>query len=668
MPNKHPGSLKLIGTISILYVDDDPPLLESSKLYLERTNEFRVITAPSASAALRLLKSQGIQAIISDYLMPDMDGIAFLKRVREMDRFMPFILFTGKGREDIAIEAFESGADFYIQKGGEPKPQIAELLHKIHTAVHQRRADARNISLNRLHTMLSATNKAIVHIHNKGELLEEICRAAVDSGGFGMAWVGLVDEKKHRIEPVASRGNIEGYLDTLALSPDTVPPTGDPTETAFRNKTCHVCNDIATDPETAPWRDGALQRGYRSLAAFPFAQDTRNAGVITFYASDPGFFDPQVIRLLNEQAEDITYALAARDREEQRINAEKELRSSETRYRRLFETAHDGILILEEETGMIIDANPYILNLLGYPLDYFVGKYLWELGFFKDKSLAQNAFAELKTNGYIKYEDLPLETKDGTPVEVEFVSNVYPVNHHKIIQCNIRDITARKRAEKALTLVNRKLNLLSSITRHDIRNQLLVLRVYLELSKESPGDAEKIAEYIGREEKAANAIERQIVFTKEYEDMGILAPTWQEVNASIGNAIAALPIRDIRLQKEVDSLEVYADPLFEKVFYNLIDNALRYAGEKLSTIRIVSRVRDRGLVITFEDDGEGISGDDKKILFERGFGRNTGLGLFLSREVLSITGMTIEETSETGKGARFEITVPKGLYRFAGGK
>ncbi len=121
--------------ISVLYVDDESHLLDITKTYLEKTKEFTVTTAPSASVALERLKSNGIQVIVSDYQMTEMDGIEFLKTVRATDKSIPFIIFTGKGREEIAIEAFENGADFYLQKGGDPKSQFAELSHKIHAAV-----------------------------------------------------------------------------------------------------------------------------------------------------------------------------------------------------------------------------------------------------------------------------------------------------------------------------------------------------------------------------------------------------------------------------------------------------------------------------------------------------------------------------------------------------
>lgn len=228
------------------------------------------------------------------------------------------------------------------------------------------------------------------------------------------------------------------------------------------------------------------------------------------------------------------------------------------------------------------------------------------------------------------------------------------------------DIHDRKLAEDALRQANSKLNLLSSITRHDINNQLFSLKAFLELSKETLNDPATLSEYILKEERAANAIERQIVFTKEYQDLGVNVPTWQNVGAGIKNALALLPVRDIRISEDVDAVEVYADPLFEKVFYNLIDNALRYGGPAMTMIRITSQESEKGRVISVADDGAGISFEDKKRLFERGFGHNTGLGLFLCREILAITDLSISENGDFGKGARFEILVPKDKFRITG--
>jgi two-component system cell cycle sensor histidine kinase/response regulator CckA len=123
------------------------------------------------------------------------------------------------------------------------------------------------------------------------------------------------------------------------------------------------------------------------------------------------------------------------------------LRDSEKRYRRLFESAKDGILILDADTGRVVDVNPFLMQLLGYYYDEFCGKYIWEIGALKDIAASKDAFQTLQDNAYIRYEDLPLETRDGQSVAVEFVSNVYLVDNIKVIQCNIRDITAQKRVK-----------------------------------------------------------------------------------------------------------------------------------------------------------------------------------------------------------------------------
>ena len=133
--------------------------------------------------------------------------------------------------------------------------------------------------------------------------------------------------------------------------------------------------------------------------------------------------------------------------DEQREQARIVLQGSETRYRRLFESAQDGILILDAKTGCIDDVNPFLAKILGLPQKQILNKKLWEIGLFQDVEKSKSAFKDLQRNGYIRYEDMPLETKDGRRVDVEFVSNVYKANGINVIQCNIRDITERKRAD-----------------------------------------------------------------------------------------------------------------------------------------------------------------------------------------------------------------------------
>jgi len=257
---------------------------------------------------------------------------------------------------------------------------------------------------------------------------------------------------------------------------------------------------------------------------------------------------------------------------------------------------------------------------------------------------------------------------DGSPFWAQIIMGLAQADEGDTTVCNliIIDITGRKQAENARALTSRKLNLLSSITRHDILNQLLALKGYLERSHEVIDNPATLIEYIKKVEKAADTIEHQITFTRDYQELGVAAPEWQSVNASIQKAIDGLTMRDVHIEVDPKDPEIFADPLFVKVFYNLIDNALKYGGDQMKTIRVSSQESDARLTIICENDGVGINAEDKTRLFTKGFGKNTGLGLFLSREILAITGITITENGVQGKGVRFEIAVPKGAYRFTG--
>jgi PAS domain S-box-containing protein len=226
------------------------------------------------------------------------------------------------------------------------------------------------------------------------------------------------------------------------------------------------------------------------------------------------------------------------------------------------------------------------------------------------------------------------------------------------------DITERKITQEALALANKKLGLMASITRHDVLNQIMALNAYLELSREE-SSSPAVSEYLEKMAKISDSMERHISFTRDYQTIGVNAPTWQDVGGCIFRSTTSLPMRNIRVSTDLHDVKVLADPLFEKIFYNLIDNALRYGGDGMKNIRIASEETDNGLTIIVEDDGTGISREDRPHLFTKGFGKNTGLGLFLTREILGITGMEIRENGSFGRGARFEITVPRGAYRLS---
>ncbi len=226
----------------------------------------------------------------------------------------------------------------------------------------------------------------------------------------------------------------------------------------------------------------------------------------------------------------------------------------------------------------------------------------------------------------------------------------------------ITDITDRKRDEDAVQLANKKLNLMNNITRHDILNTITGLLGCVDMAKATKSTDERV-ELLNEIRDLTRVIQRQIAFTKEYQEVGVHLPVWQNVNTVISRIRQNFTSSGISLAVELENVEVYADPLLEKVFYNLVDNAIRY-GEHIHTISFYFEISDKGLFIICEDDGIGIPPEAKARIFERGVGRNTGMGLFLSREILGITGITIEENGEHTKGARFEIHIPRGTFRF----
>jgi len=320
-------------------------------------------------------------------------------------------------------------------------------------------------------------------------------------------------------------------------------------------------------------------------------------------------------------------------------------------------------IVGETPEGVITDWNTGAEHLYGYASHEMVGCSVFCL-IPPEKHGEGLQFLKRIREGETIVGDTERIKKDGTRVQVTLSLSPILNNAEEIIGISsvTHDITDRKHAETALALASRKMNLLSSITRHDILNQLSALKSYIELSREIP-DKETLEKYIGIEEKIVETLERQINFTREYQDLGVTAPVWQNVQAIIEKSVAALPMRNVTVDANCAGIEVFADLLFEKVFYNLIDNALKYGGETMTVIRFSCRETNGQLTLVCEDDGTGISADDKRRLFTQGFGKHTGLGLFLTREILAITGITITENGEPGKGARFEILVPNGMYR-----
>lgn len=357
------------------------------------------------------------------------------------------------------------------------------------------------------------------------------------------------------------------------------------------------------------------------------------------------------------------YLAAFIDITEQR-QAEEALRDSESRYRTIIENMQDAFFRIDKNSRIIMISGS-AARMLGYGSeDELLG--LSVLSIWHNPDDRKRFIKTMKENNNVVHDyEADFVKKDGTrfPISMSAHINYDSQGNFTGTEGLVRDITERKKVEEALLLTNKKLNLLSSITRHDINNQLQILLGYLEISKSYLSEPSELKSVIATEERVAHTIARQIRFTKDYENMGVALPLWQNVALIIADVIKDLPIRDISITVEEKTLEIFADPLLEKVFYNLIENALKYGGDTMTEIRIFSRQERNSLYLFVKDNGSGVTPDDKLQLFTKGFGKNTGLGLFLSKEILTITGISITENGIFGEGAQFEILVPEGGFR-----
>jgi len=248
-----------------------------------------------------------------------------------------------------------------------------------------------------------------------------------------------------------------------------------------------------------------------------------------------------------------------------------------------------------------------------------------------------------------------VNTQQSEAVEYEldgsiFSINIFPSGEEKVI-ISVSDITEKKRLERALKAANQKLQLLSQITRHDILNSIMVAQGYLYFIEKDILD-EASLRYLKEASDAIIKIQEIVEFTRVYDSLGIKDSSWVKIDDIVSGLRG-------NIQCDCHDFEIYADPMISRVFDNLLDNSKRHGQSK--NIFVKCEETDQGLVIIWEDDGLGIPEGDKEKIFNKGFGKNTGLGLFLSREILGITGISIRETGS--KGARFEMIVPKDKYK-----
>jgi PAS domain S-box-containing protein len=358
----------------------------------------------------------------------------------------------------------------------------------------------------------------------------------------------------------------------------------------------------------------------------------------------------------------------------ERKQTEEALLESEEFNRGLVENMPDMVVVYGHDRKVRY-VNPAADRLLGYSMQGVEGTDVLSYVVPEKRSEIGKRIEERLKSGSI--ESLEIEITGSTGQRMTVITRSTQVRYHDdpavlLLLTNISDRKALEnqlvaRAEEltslssSLAIANKKLTLLGSLTRHDIINKLSLISGYASQLRKKVTDP-GLAPYFEKQENAVRRIYEYLQFTRTYEGIGVQAPVWLTVTDLVRKGFAAIPHGEIILEAELDGLAVYADPLVEKVFPNLLDNSVRHGGE-VTRIRVYSRESDTGLTLFWEDNGTGVPVEEKERIFDRGYGKNTGLGLFLVREILDITGITIKETGESGVGARFAITVPRGKYR-----
>ena len=353
-----------------------------------------------------------------------------------------------------------------------------------------------------------------------------------------------------------------------------------------------------------------------------------------------------------------------RDVTERKI-AEDALRESEKQNRLLIANANEGIMVVRD--NIIVSANPKIGAILASNHSELMNVDFTDFMQPEERLRFNELYAAtLSGDGPYRSSTFTMYDAQNEKKWIEVRPSAITWKNKRSILLLANDITDRKLMEQALVQSNKKLNLLSNITRHDILNQITIILSYFDLLLQSP-DSPKAAEWMDKQLNAVNLIRNQIEFTKEYESIGVTSPQWQNVGETVRRALSDAKPGMVFLDERLNYVEIFADPLIEKVFFNLYHNTLAHAGESLNQIEILLTIEPDHLTVIYQDDGKGVVPDEKEKIFQRGFGKNTGFGLYLSREILSITGLTLRENGTYGKGAKFEIQVSGNEYRLLNG-
>ena len=720
-----------MASIRVLYVDDEPAMQSLVKTFLERSGEIEVDTVSSVQEAEKALSDGRFDAVISDYQMPQRDGLEFLKDLRAADNQIPFILFTGRGREEVVIEALNSGADFYMQKGGKPQTQFAELEHYVVQGVQRHRAEhAHLVSEGHFRSLVQNSfegigihidgvmvemNKAFCDIsgYTGGEIIGmpvkdlftpetwEVMREklklpyadaydvqlvrrdgtviACQTRGKNILWNGQVarlgtildiTERKKMEEKL--RENESRFRNLIETSPDVIWEIDGNGTFTYLSPRIHGLTGYAPEELIGRSMLSLTTPGSTDVARRRLMEHLERPGQFTTLevtlarrGGDLRDIEINSVPVLDSNGRVTGFRGNARDITE-RIRSEKAEKNSNTLLSAMLESSPDVIVFALDNEYRYLAFNRLHQQTMRaiWGKEISVGMNMLDvIGTEEDRRKAKDNFDQaLSGKSFSFTEEFGDEALNRWTWQ-DYYSPI--ISEGKVVGLTVYclNVTEREMVKLDLQDANNKLRIISSITRHDVLNKLMALHGYLELEKRRATDLKSL-EHIGKMTQITRDLENQINFTKEYQDIGQFKPTWHSLSEVCAQAQAELDHCRAEVVIETDGLELFADPMLKKVFHNLMDNSMRH-GLSVKRIQIGFRGSDGEVRVIYQDDGVGITGTDRERLFIKGSGNSShGLGLFLAKEILKITDITIREVGEAGGGARFEIKVPPGKFRF----
>ena len=720
--------------VEVLQVDDDASILEAAKLVLQDIDyALKVDTAHSVDEALTKLAKKQYDVIVSDYEMPLKNGLDFLKIIKEKTPNMPFILFTGRGREEVAIQALNLGANHYINKQGSPETVYGELAYSIRSAVAKNRAEnALARSEVRFSTLIENAPYPIYINNIDGKLINAnkaaedlVCLNKNDFIGKSLLEIGLINEKSvaqaMKDISLAIEGKAAGPSEYEMTRADgkqiTLELSTFPISIEGKQEFVGIANDI-TEKKQAQSElkeseqkfrkafEASIDACYISMVDEGYFIDVNDAFFKTYgltkdetvgktalelglYAHGPGdrekmvalikengfFTDLELMgrrkngeafpvlmsaRLGDLQGKKVIFGVI-RDISQERIR-EQAFVESEAKYRELVDALPEMVFELDIN-GNVVFANKKAIQCTGYSKEEFAD------GFNANRLVAPEDFERSERNLKKMFEgnmnhinEYLFVSKDGNRFPVS-LSSTPVLKNGKIVGVRglLVDITQRKKAEKRVAVVNEKLRVVGKLTRHDVKNKLSSIQANAYLLKKKIGNSPELTKYLHNIELDIESADRLFDLSSLFERIGAEEHIAVNVKDCFNEAVALFPnLKNINVINGSEGLTVTADSLLRQVFYNLIDNSLKH-GKQVSQIELNYSILPSSALLVYSDNGVGISQDNKAKLFTEGFSTSngTGLGLAMLRKILQVYGWSIVEEGESGKGAKFVITIPK---------